>query len=254
MNSALGIIGIVGEALAKDRRGTLERLRHMGYRGIELGLSTFAEAGSAWVDDLRATGMEVITCHLGREALRAEVLGATLETLQRSGARHATVSWAEAASVGQIQEDAALYNEAGARLRDAGITLCYHNHEHEFTNRFDGRTAFDILLNAARPESLSINLDVAWAAYGGADPVALLWRYAKRVRILHVKDLYHLGPRGCFTAPGTGVLDLHACLRAAAEGGCGWFVVEQDQPRRLQGLDLAQAAALNLRELGLEIP
>jgi hypothetical protein len=49
------------------------------------------------------------------------------------------------------------------------------------------------------------------------------------------------------------VVNLHDSLRAAAEGGCGWFIVEQDKPRRLQGLDLATAAVLNLRELGLEV-
>jgi sugar phosphate isomerase/epimerase len=253
MKTKLGIIGIVEKQLAQDRRGTLARLRALGYRGIELGLITQEEQIAGWAADLKQTGLEWVTCHLGQEALRGPALDDTIRSLRSSGARYATLSWAVADSVEQIREDAKLYNEAGARLREAGITLCYHNHEHEFSTRFGGRTAFDILMDLTKPETLSINLDVAWATYGGMDPVAVLQRYAGRVAVLHIKDLYHLGPRECFTAPGTGVVNLHDSLRAAAEVGCEWFIVEQDMPRRLQGLDLATAAVLNLRELGLEV-
>jgi len=252
MKTKLGLIGIVTTELSQDRPGTLNKLRALGYSGLELGLGSIQEDASGWKRDLAAAGLAVITAHLGREALR-DALDATRDALLGAGARYATVSWAEADSVEQIRRDIQLYNQAGARLREAGITLCYHNHEHEFSTRFNGRMAIDMLLQEAHPDALALNLDVAWATYGGADPVAVLERYAGRVPILHVKDLYHTGPRGCFTAPGTGLVDLHGSLRAADEGGCEWFTVEQDKPRRLRGMDLAAAAALNLRELGLEL-
>lgn len=43
------------------------------------------------------------------------------------------------------------------------------------------RCAVDIFLQKARPEVLSLNLDEAWAVYGGANSVAMLQRYAGRV-------------------------------------------------------------------------
>lgn len=253
MKTQLGIIGIVNQELEQDRPATLGQLRAMGYAGIELGLDALRKEGTGWKKDLRAAGMEVITCHLGREALRGEDLEATLQTLKDCGAGHATVSWAEAESPEQIRRDAELYRQAGLRLWESGIRLCYHNHEHELSVRWNGQTALDLLMESVPPEALELNLDLAWATYAGADPVVWLRRYCGRVPILHVKDLYQLDQRGCFTAPGTGLVRIEECLRVAREGGCGWLVVEQDQPRRLQGLDLARAAALNLRELGWEV-
>lgn len=246
----LGIIGIVGEEMARDRRSTLRALRVLGYSGLELGLDGLKREGNGWREALAEVGMEIITCHLLREALVAEARDETVRVLREASVRHATVSWAPVESEGQIQEDARLYAEAGAVLRASGITLCYHNHEHELACRFGGRTALDILLGAVGADALALHLDVAWATYGGADPAALLERYAGRVPLLHVKDLYHLGPRGCFTAPGTGCVDLGSALKAAVTAGSEWFTVEQDQPRRLRGMDLATAAVLNLRELG----
>ena len=253
MKSKLGIIGIVKNELEEDRPGTLRRLRSLGYSGIELGAANIEKSGgtAAWAADLKAADMEMITCHLIRETLR-DTFDSTLSLIKAMHCKFACISWAPTDSIEQLREDAKFYNEVGTRLHDEGIRLCYHNHEHELSTRFGGRTALDILMDTAKPEALSLQLDVAWATYGGIDPVALLQRYAGRVPLVHLKDLYHNGPRGCFTAPGTGMVDIHGCLRAAHEGGGSWFTVEQDKPRRLQGFDLATAALLNLRELGLD--
>jgi sugar phosphate isomerase/epimerase len=253
MKSKLAIIGIVGKELETDIAGTLRRLRALGYRGIEMGPASIAKFGGpeALASTLSDAGLELSNCMIMRENLR-EGLDDLLALLGPFGCRYATVAWAPADSLEQITSDSKLYNEVAPRLRAAGVTLCYHNHEHEFTTRFGPKSAMEWLMEKAQPDHLAVELDVAWACAGGCDPVVFLKRYPGRVPLVHLKDLYHRDLRGCFTAHGTGIIDLAACMETASAHGTEWLVVEQDQPRRLRGLDLATAAALNLRELGLE--
>ncbi len=253
MKSKLGIIGIVREEMAADLGGTLRKLKAAGYSGVEFGFGSFKGMGGAAAVGraMAEAGMEVVTCHAGREDLK-ERFGALVEACREAGSRHVTISWAEMDSPESIKADAALYNEVGPRLGKEGITLCYHNHEHEFMTRLGSRMPMDMLLQQTAPEALQVNLDIAWAAYGGIQPVAFMERYAGRIPILHMKDLRDLTVRGCFTALGTGLIDVAGCVRAARDAGVSWLVVEQDQPWRLKGMDLAVASALNLRELGFE--
>lgn len=65
---------------------------------------------------------------------------------------------------------AAGLNEVGARLKAAGITLCYHNHALEF-EKFNGRTVLDILYSASTAENLKGEPDTYWVQQGGANPV-----------------------------------------------------------------------------------
>ena len=70
-------------------------------------------------------------------------------------------------------------DNAGAQFQREGITLCYHNHAHEF-QRYDGQYILDILLGAANASNLAAELDTYWVKYGGADPVATVGRWIDR--------------------------------------------------------------------------
>lgn len=251
----LGIIGIVAAELDRDLPGTLLRLSELGYQGLEMSWQRILQLGGAdrVAEGLSAAGMELLTLMALKEQLRDHE--ATLhQTLARFSCRHLTIPHGSAESLDAIKQDAAFYGEAGARLHDRGVQLCYHNHEHEFRSRprGTGHSAIDVLMDATTPETLALHLDVAWAAFGGADPVVVLERYSGRVPVVHLKDLYSLEVRGCFTCPGTGLLDLASILSACRRHGVKWATVEQDAPRRLRGLELAAAARHNLVELGLD--
>lgn len=251
MNTKIGIIGIVQEELQKDFGGTLKRLRELGYSGIELGFGSIEANGGA--DNVRkllkVAGMELITLHTLREPLR-DKFKEHGDALAATGCRHLTVSWAPTDSSDSINADAAFYNQIAPALNEAGVRLCYHHHDHEFRLQFGGIAALDLLLRQTT-DSLALHADVAWAAFGGVDPVALIERHAGRIPIVHLKDLYDLSVRGCFTTVGTGKVDIRACCHAAMQAGVEWLSVEQDQPRGIGGFDLATASMLNLRNLGI---
>lgn len=244
----LGIIpGILREEWKADVRGCVERLAALGFRGVESGDRGAELEPAAYVELLAAHGMEPIAVGESRDKFRND-LPAVIARARAVGVRHVLCYWGPAESREQVEADARLYNEAGRALRDAGVRLSYHNHEHEFRAVFDGRMAMDILLEATDPALVGLELDVAWAAFGGVDPAAYLRTHAARIDLVHLKDLWSLEERGRFTALGTGVVDLEGSVAAALEAGVEWLILEQDKHRRLSPLDTVTASALNLRE------
>jgi len=130
---------------------------------------------------------------------------------------------------------AALGKELGGiseRVRAKGMRLAYHNHDFELVD-FDGRTGLELLFEAAGP-NLQTELDLAWVARSGHDPVVMLGKFRGRLFAVHAKDNAPKGQAedaGGFAAVGQGVLDWDAILPAAARAGVTWYIVEHDQPR-----------------------
>lgn len=246
----IGLIGIVGDEAKEDFWGTMQRVAAMGYGGIEAPGQLYTGNVAQNVQRFHALGLQVLTVSASRERLRDDLAGIITEATALHSPR-VSVWWGTCETKDAVRRDAELYNAAGARLAEAGLTLCYHNHEHEFQTAFDGLCALDWLAAHTDPGALSFELDIAWITFGGEDPVRVLHRYAGRVPAVHVKDLSRLDERGHFTAVGTGVVPVREAAEAAREAGAEWLVVEQDTLRHLSGLETAQVSYLNLKEMGL---
>jgi sugar phosphate isomerase/epimerase len=80
------------------------------------------------------------------------------------------------------------FNEAGAYARSQGLQFFYHNHDFEFTNKFDGAPAYDILLDETDSRLVKFELDLYWIVYGGESPVHYLAEDPARYPLYHVKD------------------------------------------------------------------
>ncbi len=134
-----------------------------------------------------------------------------------------------------------------ATLRAEDMVLAYHNHDFEMVD-YDGRTALEIMMEAAGDDVLA-ELDLAWVARGGLDPVEYLARFDDRVFAIHAKDNAPEGEapdeRG-FKALGEGTLDWAAILPAAEEAGAQWYIIEHDQP--LDAAEVVMTGATFLTE------
>lgn len=127
----------------------------------------------------------------------------------------------------------ALFDALGARLAGKGIKLLYHNHNFEMVT-YDGARGLNWLLDAAKPEHLGWEPDLAWIVRGQADPLALLKQYAGRCLRIHAKDVAPAGTAEDemgFADVGHGTLDWNALLPAAKAAGGEWFIVEHDLPK-----------------------
>ena len=246
----IGLIGIVHEEASKDFWGTMQRVREIGYQGIEGAEPLFKGDVAANSQRFHALGLQVLTVSASMEQLRDNVD----EVIARATAVQSprvTVWWAECKEKAEILRDAAIMNVAGAQLAAKGITLCYHNHDQEFRNRFNGVYALDLLAAYTDPAAVAFEIDIAWVTMGGEDPVRILEKMAGRVPAIHVKDFWGLDDRSKFTAPGTGVVKTYQAVQTAIDTGIEWVVVEQDTLRNLTAFETITLAYLYLKEAGL---
>jgi sugar phosphate isomerase/epimerase len=261
MAPRIGFIGIVRSELDKDAPGTLRRLREMGYEGMETGTGSLRKLTIPVAEHRRMlddAGMQTVAMFTNTREL-AQDFATVSGYFQALDCRYATIGWGPVTSREQLLHDAESYNRIGARLAGEGITLLYHNHDHEFA-QFDGEYALDILRANTAPQALCFNVDIAWVTFGGADPVMVLKRFAGRTPVLHLKDLQALTP-GCeraagdrkavvFAEVGTGIVDLAGVVRAVDElGGVAWADVEQDR-LNLSPMDTMQIAREGIRQAG----
>ena len=133
---------------------------------------------------------------------------------------------------------AIVMNELGRRSVRNGTGKFYgHNHQQEFRTKYPDpvtgelKSAWQILVENTDPRYVTFQLDVLWATDGGADPVALLERFGKRIFSLHVKDGINVAaPANATPVPmGQGEMVFEPILRAA-EGHVKYYIYEQDPP------------------------
>jgi len=183
----------VRDHLDADAPGTLKRVKEMGYDYVETaGFAGLCPAEFKHVLD--TVGLTPVSAHLGYDEI-TERTSQAIATCGTLGVRYAGVSCGADSKAGWLGIAANL-DAAGAKLREHGIRLCYHNHAHEFV-RYDGDYALDILLAAAQPENLGCEIDAYWVRHGGESPVAVIEKYAGRCPLLHIKDMT---PEECMKA------------------------------------------------------
>jgi hypothetical protein len=124
----------------------------------------------------------------------------------------------------EISQAIEILNKSGEAAKKAGITLCYHNHIHEF-EQVDGKIPYDIMLTQTSPDILKMELDLGWATVAGQDPVALFKKNPGRYPLWHVKDMT---AGKVPTEVGHGTIDFKRIFAASKQAGMQYFFVEQD--------------------------
>ncbi|WNO71073.1 sugar phosphate isomerase/epimerase [Streptomyces sp. AM8-1-1] len=214
--------------LATDFKGTLARLADIGYAtvGVSGRHGNTAAAIRTMLDETR---LKAVLEHVGYDIVRGSGLPQALEDIHTLGARWIVVPSLPGAmhTPAGFREAAREFNKAGLAAREAGLgPLLFHNHglDHEVV---EGENLYDILLEETDPHLVGFELDVYWAAKGGADPRSLFVRHRRRFPALHVKDM---APNGDFADVGSGVLDFRSMFGTADSGGVRQWLVEHDSP------------------------
>jgi len=234
------------DEMEQDFEGTLRQVADLGYAGVEL-----AGRGGRTPTQLRhlldGLGLKVASAHVPIQDLESN-LDREIEAAQTLGSRFIAIPWLPPERRTSAEDFAKLgeqLNSIGAACKQAGIQLCYHNHDFEF-QQFDGVYALDKLYASTDPELLKAELDVYWVQYAGVDPVAYVAKYADRAPLIHLKDMTSDGTR-FFAEVGEGIVDLEGVIAVAT--GAEWLVVEQDRSRRTP-LESIAISISNLRKKG----
>lgn len=238
----------VRDAAAADLAGALRRTAELGFEGVELH-DLHGHAPDEVRAMLDAHGLAVCGRHVGLEAAEDDLGGLAAE-LATLGTDRLVVAWIEPPRT-PAEADAAVARlvRAAGRAADTGLRLGFHNHDAEVAAQADGRSVLDLLLAADGGPFLE--LDLGWAWYAGADPIALVDTAGSRAPLVHVKDMRRDG--GPVHVPlGRGDVDYEGLADAADRAGVEWLIVEQDE---IDG-DAFEAVAESLARLRslVEVP
>src|SRR3954464_3573194 len=168
----------------------LEKARELGFNAIEGGgLPRMSPQESVKV--IEQHGLKLVSTGSDFNRLKSDPDGAAAQA-KALGAKYVMCSWIPHAkgrfSEKEAREAAAVFNVAGEKFKNAGITFTYHCHGYEFQPFGEG-TLFDLIVKETKPDSVFFELDVFWAKQGGADPAKLLEKHSSRFKLMHVKDL-----------------------------------------------------------------
>ena len=86
-----------------------------------------------------------------------------------------------------VLELAASLNKVAEKAVAHGLRIAYHNHNWEFSNKFDGELAMDVFIGALR-DDIVLEIDTYWCEVGGTDAAEYLKKLGERVVALHIKD------------------------------------------------------------------
>jgi len=247
--SRLGLqLYTVRDAAAADLDETLRRAAVLGFEGVELH-DLHGHAPSEVRAMLDTHGLAVCGRHVGLEAAEDD-LGALAAELETLGTDRLVVAWIEPPQT-PAQADTAVARlvRAAERAVQVGLRLGFHNHDAEVSAQADGRSVLDLLLAADGGPFLE--LDLGWAWYAGADPMALLEAAGSRAPLVHVKDVRRdAGP--VHVPLGRGQVDYRGLADAADRAGVEWLIVEQDETDGDSFAAVAESLA-RLRSL-VEVP
>jgi sugar phosphate isomerase/epimerase len=231
------------EPCTRDLAGTLAALRRTGFTAVEVaGLHDREPAELRGLLD--GAGLEACSLHValadlaGREAAWVEVASAL-------GCALLVVPWAPPTTTeDEARATVAAIAAAGARVRELGARLGYHNHDHDVLPPAHGGDPLLRRLAALDPADLFFELDLGWVWYAALDPADLLREHAGRAPLVHVKD-FATRSGWSYRALGEGSVPYAALLPLLDDAD--WLILEQDDVE--PGDDPLAAAARSLDAL-----
>jgi sugar phosphate isomerase/epimerase len=222
------ISGIIDKELKVDWEDVLKKTVEFGFTEIETG-SYLGDSAQVFLEYCRKIG---ITPFAGGISLsdNTDDLNNMLDKLVELRMTYAVVYWPWLAGgpfkLEDCKQSCYLLNKMGEASRRKGLTLCWHNHNLEFTAMEEG-LPFDYLMNNTDKNLVKCEMDIYWVKKGGGDPLAMLKKYRDRYAILHVKDMAN-DTEQSFECPGSGIIDFPAIFTEALNQGIQHYIVERD--------------------------
>ena len=264
--------------LEQDFYGTLRKVRDMGYTGVEFYGEYYGHTPVEVKAMCTELGLIPFSNHVPFQQMMDD-LDRVIEENTVLGVQYIVFPYMDKPSrpgvdPEQFKATVARIGEIGAKVRQAGFQLLYHNHDFEFVKLPDGTVGHEYIFSSNAPENVQVELDVCWSDFAGFPAQELIRKYDGRVPVVHLKDYFLDGELSSdpyaligissenatqdagkfeFRPLGEGGMDMRAVLQAASDCGARWLCVEQDEPTaqaadRFEG---PRRSAEWLRKLGL---
>lgn len=216
------------EEAEKDFKGTMQKIKQMGYDGVELA-GLYEYNGVQIKAILDECGLIPISAHVSVQAFMEDLEG-TAKTYHQIGCQYVGIPFlSEEQRYGsaQYQEIMEFIPVISKKLAEYGITMFYHNHDFEFEKTDKGIYVLDEIFETFSPEQLVTELDTCWVKVAGEDPVAYIKKYEGRCPVVHLKDFKKTDKVELLTL-GDGEQDVKAIAKTAIACGAKWLIIEQD--------------------------
>ncbi|HPN84665.1 MAG TPA: sugar phosphate isomerase/epimerase [Victivallales bacterium] len=215
----------------EDLHKTVEKIKEIGFDAVQV-------SGIAPIDVcelkkiLDGEGLKCCATHEPGKAILEET-ERIIERLKILGCKYAAypnphVPLKSATDYSKLAKD---LSNAGARMAESGLVLCYHNHAREF-ELFDGRLGLDIIYDESDSKFLQGEIDTYWVQAGGQNPAKWCKKLKGRLPLIHLKDYGIIENVPTMFEIGRGNLDWEKILKSAKKAGVEWFIIEQDSCRR----------------------
>jgi len=231
---AIGMFTVHKE-VQQDMKGTFIQLYEMGYRGIEFyGEPEYDIA--AVKGAITVSGLELTSWHIEWRDLQPDRFDKTVDYLKEIGCSTAVVpclggKWNIGHSPDKESREIwlgyiAWLNETDKKLKAHGIRMGYHNHEHEFMLKYDGKPVFDMLFENLA-QDIIMEFDTGNCIEGGADPVKVINKYKGRDMLLHLKPFSKTSGFDTVLGAEDDLNDWKAIL-SASESDYLWLIIESE--------------------------
>ncbi len=220
-----------------DLPGVLKRIRAIGYDEVETYWNVYSHPAKELRQMITDAGLKVPSAHFNYAGLPDK-----LDYARELGVEYVVCPMLPENmrdSLDGFAHAAENFNQWGERTKSMGMRFGFHNHNYEF-RKFGETTGFDTLVARTDPKLVCFEMDCYWITQAGQDPVAMLERLGKRIRLLHLKDRKPGFPSSQqlnsaaehFTEVGSGSIDWKKILDLAQKDGIEHSFVEQDETER----------------------
>lgn len=211
------------EEMSKDLEGTLEKVAELGYKGVEFA-GFFDRSADQLKGLLDRLELDVIGSHTPLESLVGDLKN-VIEYNKKIGNKYIICPWAKVETLEDLQGLIDNLAKIAKEVKESGMELLYHNHDHEFV-KLDGIYALDRIWAAFPNLEVKSELDTYWVHHAGLKASEYIRENLGRIALLHLKD--GIGSVPC--AIGEGDAPIQDVLDAARECGFEWIIVENDNP------------------------
>ena len=193
----------VRDDMKKDPLGTLKQLASFGYKYVEhadyVNRKFYGFSATEFKKVLDDLGLKMPSGHtvmrnVHWDANKKEFTDAwkwTVEDAAICGQQFVISPWLDA-SLRKTEDDLKRYmevfNKSGELCKKSGMKFGYHNHDFEFSEKFNNVTVYDIMLANTDPKLVIQQLDIGNLYNGGANAAEVVKKYPGRFSSLHVKD------------------------------------------------------------------
>ena len=167
----------------EDPAKTFAKIREIGFDGVE-----FAGYGDRSAKEIRKllqdAGLRGMGSHLcGDDQFSGDGLKKNLDFMAEAGIESCASAWADY----DTAEGWIKFGVLMGKAQKWGIPVSVHNHCHEFTKKYDGVYAWDLIYKEASP-LLQQQLDTSQVVNPGLDCVERIQKYPGRNFCIHMKE------------------------------------------------------------------